>query len=72
MIEEYQDINIVCICGKSFTWNVGEQKFVNDLLKKGKLDKIDSVSGAIIPGEIKPPRRCKECRLEKRRNQGNY
>lgn len=66
-MEEYQDIDLVCICGKSFVWTRGEQKFVNDLREKGKLDRRDPASGEIIPGEVKTPKRCKECREEKRR-----
>jgi len=66
-MEEYQDIDLVCICGNKFTWTKGEQKFVNDLLEKGKLDRYDRASGQTIPGEVKTPKRCKECRLKKRK-----
>ena len=53
---EYQDIELVCICGEPFTWTKGEQQFMHDLKAKGKLD-----------GDVVPPKRCKACRAKKKR-----
>lgn len=52
---DYQDIELVCICGRPFTWTRGEQEFMNDLFEKGKVN------------EVQQPRRCKDCRLKKRK-----
>ena len=66
-MDTFKDIAITCICGQSFTWTKGEQEFVHDLLEKGKLDRVDERTGNFIPGEVKQPKRCKECRLQRKR-----
>lgn len=66
-METFKDIEIICSCGQHFTWTSGEQAFVYDLLNKGKLDRVDGRTGNPIPGEVKQPKRCKECRLQKKR-----
>lgn len=52
--KEYEDKDLVCLCGERFVWTMGEQKFLDDLLASGKVD------------EVKQPKRCKPCRLKKR------
>ena len=52
MHEEYQDKELVCICGEPFTWTKGEQRFLQSLLDAGKME------------TIKTPRRCKGCRVK--------
>lgn len=52
--KEYQDIEIVCFCGKTFLWEIGEQMFMDDLFADGKIDAVTK------------PKRCKECRLKKK------
>ena len=54
MTEEIADIDIVCFCGKTFTWERGERMFLEDLFAKGKIDAVTK------------PKRCKECRLKKK------
>lgn len=55
MNETYEDIEVTCCdCGETFTWTAGEQKFLNELYKKGRLP------------EVTKPKRCKECRLKKK------
>ena len=63
----YQNIELICKnCGAPFTWSEGEQEFMNDLREKGKLDKLDINTGETIPGQVKTPTRCRECRLKKK------
>jgi len=39
-MKNYIDIELVCQCGESFTWNAGEQAFLNDLADKGKIPSV--------------------------------
>lgn len=55
-MSQYQDIELVCLCGKPFTWTKGEQEFINDLLSKGKVQ------------EVSQPKRCKDCRAKKKQH----
>jgi len=55
MYNPYEDITLNCTCGREFIWTAGEQAFMNDLYEKGKI------------AEVCAPKRCKECRLEKKR-----
>ena len=55
-MDTFQDIQLTCICGEQFTWTSGEQTFMHDLYNKGKLD-----------GRVVAPKRCKACRLKKKR-----
>jgi hypothetical protein len=57
----FEDINLVCLCGKPFVWTAGEQKFINELKEAGKLDE-EMPDGSVKAGEVKPPRRCLDCR----------
>lgn len=59
MVPEYTDIKLVCKsegCGKEFVWTSGEQVFMFALYDQGKLR-----------GEVVPPKRCKSCRIERKR-----
>ena len=51
------DIEIKCACGEEFTFTVGEQRFMQGLLDDGKIT------------ELRQPKRCKECREKKKREQ---
>jgi hypothetical protein len=63
---EFQDKTFTCIaCGSTSVWTAGEQQFIQDLKEKGKLDER-MPDGSIRAGEIKPPKRCADCR--KKRN----
>ena len=55
METSYSDINLVCGCGAEFIWTAGEQKFMQDLLDKGKIDMV------------RTPKRCQKCRAKKKR-----
>ena len=59
-MNEYQDIEIICICGASFIWTIGEQKFLNDLLEKGKI------------GMVIEPKRCIPCRRKKKEERAQF
>ena len=61
-VKEYKDIKLTCLCGKDFLWEAGEQKFMNDLMENGRLDKHDEEGNITEKGTVKPPRRCRECR----------
>ena len=50
----YQDIELVCLCGASFTWSSGEQEFMHDLELKGKIPSVQE------------PKRCVPCRKKKK------
>jgi len=55
--EDYQDVELACFvpgCNMLFIWTQGEQAFMAQLLTAGKIDAITK------------PKRCIECRLEKR------
>jgi hypothetical protein len=54
MEPEYQDIELKCICGKDFIWELGEQKFMHQLLDAGKIPSVQT------------PKRCPECRAKKK------
>ena len=49
-MNDFQDIELVCACGKEFIWSIGEQEFINDLYNKGKIEKVNQ------------PKRCVSCR----------
>lgn len=51
---QYEDTDIRCACGVTFTWTVGEQKFLNGLVEQGKIN------------EAKKPMRCPDCRAKKK------
>ena len=56
--EELADLYIDCMdCEHGFTWTIGEQKYLKDLLAKGII-KI-----------IVEPRRCRSCKQIKKREQ---
>ena len=63
MIEEYKDIEIICLCGESFIWSSGEQSFMNQLKEDGKISFVQT------------PKRCQPCRKkhkeERARREGN-
>ena len=63
----YQDIEITCQCGEKFWWTAGEQNFINKLLEEGKLDTQDEITGEITQGEVVVPKRCPQCRENKKR-----
>jgi len=54
-VKEYQDIELTCFCGMKFVWEKGEQRFMDSLFADGKIDAVTI------------PKRCKECRLKKKR-----
>ena len=54
MDKEYKDIELVCICGESFIWTSGEQKFMDSLVADGKIQ------------FVKQPKHCAFCRTERR------
>ena len=67
-VKQYEDIICKCIessCGKDFIWTAGEQEFMHELKKKGKLDELQE-DGSVKPGEVKPPKRCAACRARRR------
>lgn len=48
---DMDDINLECgNCAKGFVWSVGEQEFLVNLYRQGKIT------------EVRAPRFCKECR----------
>ena len=53
-MNQYQDIELVCICGAPFTWTSGEQAFMHDLAEKGKIPSVQQ------------PKRCVPCRKKKK------
>ena len=53
-MKEYQDIELICLCGAPFIWTSGEQKFLNDLADEGKI------------ASVQQPRRCVPCRQQKK------
>lgn len=56
-MESEMEENIVCAgCGQEFIYTEREKKFLEDLVKEGKLE------------EVKTPRRCLVCRSERRRS----
>lgn len=59
MSEQLHDIEIRCSCGNQFTWTAGEQKFMQSLLEEGKVDVINR------------PKRCPECRAQKKAKYGD-
>lgn len=54
-MDEFKDTYLVCVCGLDFNWTAGEQAFMNDLLNKGKIQRVI------------PPKRCPDCRMIKKR-----
>ena len=54
MDKEYKDIELICICGAPFTWQAGEQQFMDSLMESGK-----------IPS-VQVPKRCQKCRQERK------
>ncbi len=56
MENQFEDINLVCLCGESFVWGSGEQTFINDLLEKGKITSVQQ------------PKRCAPCRAKNRKS----
>ena len=65
-MNQFENKDLTCICGAQFVWTSGEQKFMNDLLEKGKFDKVDKNTGETITGEIMTPKRCVPCRRKKK------
>ena len=51
----YEEREVICGCGKTFQWTVGQQKFMNSLLQSNKIKKVA------------PPKRCEDCRELKRK-----
>lgn len=56
-MDEFKDIDISCTCGFIFTWTAGEQIFLNELVKDGKIQKVV------------PPKRCPACRQQRKEEQ---
>lgn len=56
-MNNYNDIELTCLCGEPFIWSVGEQEFLNDLFDNKK-----------IPAVIQP-KRCFICKKRKREQQ---
>jgi hypothetical protein len=63
---QFQDIEITCFCGEKFVWKKEEQHFMNLLLTEGKLDTVDESTGAVVPGEVRTPKRCETHRKQKK------
>lgn len=60
MNTEYEDKNLTCVlCTNPFTWTSGEQSFLNDLKKEGKIN------------SIMIPKRCAPCR-QKKKEEANF
>jgi len=59
-LKSFKDILITCICGKSFVWTAGEQRFLQNLIDDGKTNRDGS------PISFTRPKRCLECRLKKK------
>ena len=70
-MDEFEDKNLTCICGAPFVWTAGEQDFMQDLLEKGKFDRVDKDTGENIPGEVMTPKRCVPCRRKKKEEREN-
>ena len=51
-MSQYQDIELTCLCGNGFVWTSGEQEFMYDLEKNGKIPSVSE------------PKRCIPCRKE--------
>ena len=65
---EFENIQLMCIepsCRKSFVWTSGEQEFMHELKEKGKLDERQQ-DGSMKAGEVRPPKRCADCRAKKK------
>lgn len=54
MNQDYQDKDLICLCGEPFVWTSGEQKFMDSLLSKGKIQ------------YVRQPKNCTNCRQRKR------
>lgn len=54
-MNEFEDKDLVCICGELFVWTAGEQNFINDLYLKKKIPSVQT------------PKRCQPCREKKRK-----
>lgn len=59
-MNQFEDIELTCICGAPFTWTSGEQGFLQSLIDDGKTNR----DGSTIT--FTQPKRCKECRLKKK------
>jgi len=57
---QYQNIELICLCGEPFIWTAGEQAFLQGLIDDGKTNKNGS------PITFMQPKRCKECRIIKK------
>lgn len=57
---QYEDIELVCLCGKPFVWTAGEQKFLQALVDEGKENRDGS------PVTFTKPKRCAPCRKKKK------
>ena len=72
-MNQFEDINLVCLCGEPFVWSSGEQQFLQSLIDDGKTNR----DGSAIT--FTQPKRCRECRAKKKeerarrenRNQNN-
>ena len=53
-MNQYNDIEIICICGKDFIWTSGEQNFLNALVGNWKIPSVTQ------------PKRCPSCRQKKK------
>lgn len=56
-MNQYNDKELMCLCGETFVWSIGEQEFLNDLKNNGKI------------AEVVPPKRCFSCRQKKKQQQ---
>jgi hypothetical protein len=50
----YYDKFLKCACGQEFVWTAGEQEFMDNLLRDGKIK------------EVKTPVRCRWCKDKKK------
>jgi len=60
-MNQYEDKELICICGEPFTWTAGEQRFLQSLIDDGKANR----DGSLIT--FTTPKRCKSCRVKKKR-----
>lgn len=49
-MNDYTDIEIICVCGESFIWTSGERVFMEKLKDDGKISSVQT------------PKRCPKCR----------
>jgi Probable zinc-ribbon domain len=65
-MNHYEDIAIVCTCGRHFIWTEGEQEFLQRLIDSGKTN----ANGT--PISFTTPKRCEDCRAAKKRRYAQF